>query len=304
MSGLLRRAYGHGGTRLQRILVSAPHAELAPAPSWLRLLLLTVWIVIPVLVSRFAIPKSTHQRTVIDMSRLQVEPLPVPERPIKPKPVPPPERPVVPRMKPEPPPPVTRPLEKPVSEPEAAPRPVITRSVQSRPLDVPVPQPRIVHERAPVIPDTGAPVAMPIRKNTVAGVEPGAGGPDVSPRLARSARPLAPSGTTDGHALRVTRERSVPSGTGESGSAAPVVHGVSLASLDICPNDREEEAAVRKVLGVVKSRQSCADSMGEFRFIGTQRISSFNLMIYPANGRRPSNRCEELENAYKCLKTR
>jgi hypothetical protein len=75
-------------------------------------------------------------------------------------------------------------------------------------------------------------------------------------------------------------------------------------SLEICASTQEEEDDIKAVLGVVGSRQSCTDEKGEFRFRGTKRISSFNLMIYPGKGRRPSNRCEELENAYRCLKAR
>jgi hypothetical protein len=80
--------------------------------------------------------------------------------------------------------------------------------------------------------------------------------------------------------------------------------GISLPSLEICASPREEEEKITAVLGAVGTRQSCRDGSGEYRFKGTQRISSFNLMIYPAKGRRPSNRCEELENAYRCLKAR
>lgn len=103
--------------------------------------------------------------------------------------------------------------------------------------------------------------------------------------------------------MRVAVARQAPqaSGSGGTGTAAAAVRGVSLASLDVCPDQQDEEDGIRAVLKVVGSRQSCTSSLGEFRFIATQRISSFNLMIYPANGRRPSNRCKELENAYKCL---
>jgi hypothetical protein len=88
----------------------------------------------------------------------------------------------------------------------------------------------------------------------------------------------------------------------ETGSSVGMTRGISLMSLDICSSPQEEEEHIRAVLGVVGSRHSCVDGKGEFQFKGTKRISSFNLMIYPAKGRRPSNRCEELEYAYNCLK--
>jgi hypothetical protein len=83
-----------------------------------------------------------------------------------------------------------------------------------------------------------------------------------------------------------------------------VTRGVSLTSLDICSSQQEQEDKIKSVLSVVGSRQNCSDDSGEYQFKGTQRVSSFNLMIYPAKGRKPSNRCEELGNAYRCLKTR
>lgn len=76
------------------------------------------------------------------------------------------------------------------------------------------------------------------------------------------------------------------------------VRGVPFQSLDICPNVRDEEEKVRKVLAVVGARSSC----GEYRFMGAERISSFNMLIdVPKGGRRLSNRCEELDYAFKCL---
>jgi hypothetical protein len=102
------------------------------------------------------------------------------------------------------------------------------------------------------------------------------------------------------------RERSQPTGSSSGETPAPggLRRGVSLTSLQICSGTRQEEDAVKTVLALVGSRQSCSDGNGEYHFTGTQRISSFNLIIYPARGRTPSNRCEELENAYRCLKSR
>lgn len=89
-------------------------------------------------------------------------------------------------------------------------------------------------------------------------------------------------------------------GSGEPGGGKPrgQVRGVPFQSLDICPNVRDEEEKVRKVLAVVGARSSC----GEYRFMGAERISSFNMLIdVPKGGRRLSNRCEELDYAFKCL---
>ena len=168
MSDLIRRAYGYGGAGGERILVSAPYAELAPPPRWLRILQLAVLLIIPVLVSRFALPKAGQQRTVIDMSRLDVKP--VPESPIMPKPTPPVERPVLPEVKPEAPPApvVARTVEQPSI---ASPVPVITRPNLIR--ETPLSRPR-ARERSRADIDTGAPAATRIRRETTAGVEPAA----------------------------------------------------------------------------------------------------------------------------------
>jgi hypothetical protein len=346
MSRLMRRAYGYGGTGVERILVSAPCAEYAPEPRWLRLVLLAVLLAVPALVSRFALPKASLQQTVIDMSRLQVKPVPVPETLIipKPRPVPAVEGRILPQVKPETPPApvVARIHETPSIASPAAPVPVITRPTLTR--ELPPAQPRIARERSRTDFDRVAPVETRIRREANTAGESAArttitrtrdaaaadvpiGRERVAPLrraavpvegtdgavatlrpLTHKGRAMTPSGTTEGLATRVAARAQISpvTGSGNAGSAAAVgvERGVSLMSLDVCPSHQEEEDAISRVLGVVGSRQSCVNSLGEFRFKGTKRISSFNLMIYPANGRRPSNRCEELEHAYKCLKTR
>jgi hypothetical protein len=101
-----------------------------------------------------------------------------------------------------------------------------------------------------------------------------------------------------------TRERAgvAGGGAGQPAPVAGVTRGVSLMSLEICSSTRQQEEAIKAILAVVGSRQSCRNEKGEFQFRGTKRISSFNLMIFPSPGRKLSNRCEELEDAYKCLK--
>ena len=169
MSRLMRMAYGHGGTRLGRILVSVPHAESAPMPRWLSLLLLVVWIAVPVLVSLYAVPTATHQKTIIDISHLEVKPPPEPEPPVIREP---------PRIKPvEPPPePVPAPAQTaqkpPEQPPKELPRPSITRPSGPR---VPVEQeyqPRIARERAQTAMESVAPAATRIRRETAASGAP------------------------------------------------------------------------------------------------------------------------------------
>jgi hypothetical protein len=91
---------------------------------------------------------------------------------------------------------------------------------------------------------------------------------------------------------------------GEVAAPAPGMSRVSYEDLGICASTQEKDEAIKAVLSVVGSRQSCTDEKGEFQFRGTKRISSFDVIIYPANGRKPANQCEELKNAYRCLKAR
>jgi hypothetical protein len=106
---------------------------------------------------------------------------------------------------------------------------------------------------------------------------------------------------------RVAATRSSRLGGGDAGSPAPTTigmsRGVSLQSLQICSSPGLQEKDTKDILDIVGSRESCRDEKGEFHFKGTRRISSFNLILIPSPGRKPSNRCEELENAYNCLKT-
>lgn len=351
MSRFLRMTYGHGGTKLERVMVSAAHWEPAPTPRWLRLLMVAVWIVVPALISLYALPKSSvQQKTIIDISKLTIKPPPALEKPLlaRPKPTPPPIEPT-----PEP-----APQQEPIREPEAikpaerltiAPPPTeIKRPTISRPAAPNLPevrdlQPRVSRERSrvetvtePVTKErirretsvseapsertaitrsrgvtamdaTGAPDQVAVRRRTAPSADhsSAAGGESPQRSIQRSQRPAAPAGGEEQRVV-ATRERSKVAGAaGDGDGASPVglTRGVTLMNLEICSSPQKQEEAIRAVLGVVGSRQSCRDDKGEFQFKGTQRISSFNLMIYPSKGRRPSNRCEELENAYTCLKT-
>lgn len=358
MSRLMRMTYGHGGTRLERILVSASHLDPAPSPLWLRLLMLTVWIIIPVLVSLYAVPRSkAPMKTIIDISKLEVKPPPVLELPV-PKP-----KPIIPKVKLfEPPPPKPeliqqpeqkKPLERLTTAPPVmeTKRPTISRSPVANLPDVGEFQPRVRRERARVETGGEAVVRERVRREATVQEAPsgrtsisrsrgatamdssyGASARDTVAVLRRTAptgdlssgsgsgipgksiqrgqRSGGMAGLVDeggGQRVAARRERSKVSGGGDGGgegtSSVGLVRGVTLMSLEICSSPQKQEDAIRAVLGVVGSRQSCSDEKGEFQFKGTKRISSFNLMIFPSKGRRPSNRCEELEYAYKCLTT-
>ncbi|HEX9024477.1 MAG TPA: hypothetical protein VF799_11630 [Geobacteraceae bacterium] len=345
MSRMLRMTYGHGGTRLARILVNAPHSEYVPPPRWLQIVLLVVWVAVPVLVSLYAVPTATQQvPTMIDVSRLQVQPPPerkpeVVREEARIKPV----NPVAKAEKRAVPPPA-KPVERPVeAKPEEERHPAITRPAGAAQSAMAEYQPRIARERSRVETETGptgttrikregAPSALPSERITIGrsrgvvaidspagrervaalrsvpAAEGAAGGVgEVQRPSARRERAFAPAGGVEGGGSRVyaSRERGTPggSGQGEAPSAVGLSRGISLMSLEICSSPGEEEDDIRAVLGVIGSRRTCRDEKGEFQFRGTKRISSFNLIIFPAKGRRPTNRCEELEYAYKCLKS-
>jgi hypothetical protein len=352
MSDLMRMAYGRSGSRLGRILVSGPHRESVVDPLWLKVLLLLIWITIPVLVSRFAIPTATRQLTFIDVSRLTAKPRTEREIPLIPKPRQAPQvrhhEPPPPKPDKSPAPTEQKPLERPTvaPPPEVPEHPSISRPFRTGPANVQEYRPRIVRERLQPGMESGTPSATRIRRETastevhleratitrtrgaaavdvttgtrrVAALrrspsmdEPswGAGSaPRIVTRHIRTSGSSGFSGTTEGTAPRITvaRGRTKLTGTGREESDTPVglVRGISFMSLEICSSLQEEEDGIKAVLSVVGSRQSCTNEKGEFQFIATQRISSFNLIIFPAKGRRPTNRCEELKNAYRCLKT-
>lgn len=351
MNSLMRMSYGRSGSRLGRVIVSAPCRESAPNPRWLRVLEVFFWILVPALVIHFAVPPTPRQMTVIDVSRMMEKPLPEIEKAVVP------EVKQLPKVKP----PVVsiakldraqvkttqKPLERnavPLQEKSLS----LVRPSGNRVADVGKFQPRIARERVRLEPEIGTPSATRIRRETAVSDSPsggitiartrgavtvdapvavgyrvaalrrspvagdvtsggGTGAGVVLRSTKRSGRSNGYGGTTEGSGpiVTATRERASASGTGAGGGSSSVglVRGVSLMSLDICSSPQEEEDHIRAVLGVVGSRQSCANDKGEFQFRGTKRISSFNLMIYPAKGRRPSNRCEELEYAYRCLTT-
>jgi hypothetical protein len=358
MSRLMRRVYGHGGTRRERILVCAPPMESMPTPLWLKVPVLALLLAIPILVSLYAVPKTTiPMRTVIDISKLTVKPPTIlikPEIP-KPKHIRPIERTIEPPPKPETPPAQAIPkiVERKtvIPVPAEIQRPTISRSMPSTTLSDENYQPRVTRGRRQIEIESGTTTAPTrVRREAVLGEAPsvhttisrsrGATAMDSSIARERVAvlRRTTPAGDISGGnsigigtsqhptAIRrgrgsrqmaeegaphvsVSRERTKLSsrdggGEGEgSTSSVGLVRGVSLMSLEICSSAQLQEERIKDVLSVVGSRHSCRDEKGEFQFKGTKRISSFNLMIFPSQGRKPSNRCKELEYAYTCLTT-
>ena len=136
-------------------------------------------------------------------------------------------------------------------------------------------------------------------------------GTSSSPTIVRRGQPsraASGEGNAQSSATIAARSRSGAgnnggSGEGNSGSSVGAVRGISLMSLEICSSSELQEEKTKDVLSVVGSRTSCRNNKGEFQFRGTRRISSFNLIIFPSQGRKPSNRCKELEYAYHCLTT-
>ncbi|MBU5615334.1 hypothetical protein [Geomonas azotofigens] len=153
---------------------------------------------------------------------------------------------------------------------------------------------------ASAVPAADEPLARPQRPSRAVEV----GGSAPAPRVA--AVRSAPEVTIEeprGASSPAVRQRSKsPAGSGAGGSEVALARGVSLMSLKICDSALQQEEAIKAVLSVVGSRSSCTSAKGEFQFKGTKRVSSFNLMIFPSRGREPSQRCEELDYAYDCLK--
>lgn len=341
MSRFIRMSYGHGGTKFQKVLVSVPAPDTTPTPLWRKLLLLASWTIIPVLVSIYALPTATQLTTIIDISKLELKPPPEPEPPVKrepprakpvePLPEPPPpvqtpkklqEQPQAVKVRPE----INRPAQRIQEVRNYQPR--IARERVKAGSDVAVPTPGPIRRRAAQSEAPAATARITRTRGATAIDAPGGtervvplrrapaaigtlGGLSTGPRVAarRERTSGGPSGNGEVSSPRITasRERGVTSGTGTEagkGVSSMEMSRISLMSLQICASPQLEEDAIKAVLSVVGERESCSDRKGKFYFMGTARISSFNLMITPAKGRKPTNRCEELENAYRCLKTR
>ncbi len=343
----MRMTYGHGGTRMGRVIVTSLLPESSPMPLWLRLLLVAIWIAVLALVSLFGTPKSSvRMNTIIDISQLTVKPPPAFEKLIRPKPeqvlpINPP--PLLPEAVPEQ--VIRKPLERSavLPPPEEVTRTSIARSSNANLPDLTESRANVTRERRAVETESSAAAAIRLRRESTPGemltektaISRSRGAtvvdaPAVKDRAAVLRR--APSGSLPdtgvgtpqrpvmrsersvsqmeekGPRAVASRERTKFAGgnEGEPSSPAPssvgLARGVALQNLEICSSPLLEEEDIKAILRVVGSRQSCSDQKGEFQFKGTKRISSFNLVVFPSPGRKPSNRCEELENAFKCLK--
>ncbi|MBJ6752447.1 hypothetical protein [Geomonas anaerohicana] len=150
------------------------------------------------------------------------------------------------------------------------------------------------------VPAADEPVALPQRP--MRAVEVGGSAP--APRVAavRSAPEVTIDEPKGAPPLSARQRSKSPAGSGAGASEVALARGVSLMSLKICDSALQQEEAIKAVLSVVGGRLSCTSDKGEFQFKGTKRVSSFNLIIFPSRGREPSQRCEELDYAYDCLK--
>ena len=333
MSRLVRMTYGHGGSRLNRIQVCTGPGNSSPDPLWLRLLLVVVCIAIPLLVCRFAVPTAPHQAALIDVGQLALQVYEPPPSALR-------ESPPAHQIEAPVPPPEPAPLERAAAAPpEDVRHPTITRTSGPR---LPEPEeisPRITRQRLQAAPEPSGSSALPIRRaatpDNVAAppgsriirtrqsptADTGAGSerpvrraqvteslPQETPAAGRPVRNRANSadtGLTENPARPPSPRARAQAASAEEGTTTPqLARGVSLMSLGICAGSQQEEEKIKSVLSVVGSQDNCTNDKGTFEFRGTTRISSFNLIIYPGKGRKPSNRCEELKHAYDCLKTR
>ena len=80
------------------------------------------------------------------------------------------------------------------------------------------------------------------------------------------------------------------------------IQGVPLDDLNACTNALDERTLKKNILHIIGDKKECYDQhVGEYLFMGTARFASFDMKILPRAGRKLSNRCEELRNAFQCL---
>ncbi len=92
---------------------------------------------------------------------------------------------------------------------------------------------------------------------------------------------------------------------GNKSSSEMSIIGVPLDDLNACSNALDERMLKKKILNIVGNKKECySQDVGEYLFMGTVRFASFDMKILPRAGRKLSNRCEELRNAFHCLTLR
>jgi hypothetical protein len=80
------------------------------------------------------------------------------------------------------------------------------------------------------------------------------------------------------------------------------IQGVPLDELNACANALDERTLKKNILHIIGDKKECyRQDVGEYMFMGTARFASFDMKILPRAGRKLSNRCEELRNAFQCL---
>lgn len=124
-------------------------------------------------------------------------------------------------------------------------------------------------------------------------------------------RPGFPGGTgTGGNVNSLRNEKTGTGGGGSSDGNADAsttdisIKGVPLNDLIACSNALDEGLLKNKILNAIGQRRECFNpSSGRFLFQGTDRYTSFEMIIMPSPGRKLSNRCGELKNALVCLRS-
>ena len=92
---------------------------------------------------------------------------------------------------------------------------------------------------------------------------------------------------------------------GNEPSSEMSIKGIPLDDLNACSNALDERMLKKKILNIVGNKIKCySQDVGEYLFMGTTRFASFDMKILPGAGRKLSNRCEELRNAFHCLTLR
>jgi hypothetical protein len=138
------------------------------------------------------------------------------------------------------------------------------------------------------------------------GTEPLTGNEDI-PEISRSAdtvKPLIKKDSLQAEEKQLIKE-TVPDDEERENryaSSELSIQGVPLDNLNACTNALDERTLKKKILNIIGDNKECySQDVGGYLFTGTARFTSFDMKILPGAGRKLSNRCEELRNAFQCL---
>ena len=123
-------------------------------------------------------------------------------------------------------------------------------------------------------------------------------------RPAVSAQPVIKKGSPKADEKQLIKETVPDSEERENSNTSPqlAIQGVPLDQLNACTNALDERTLKKDILHIIGDKKECYNQLvGEYLFIGTARFASFDMKILPRAGRKLSNRCEELRNAFQCL---